>query len=439
MRRTAWRPSTIIRPTRGALRPLLVAIVTLALVGILSTSTRAAPPRPEPDPPCVPGPLAQAGPRCQSPTSPALSSPAATAPVLSSVVCTPGRVWRWHGNCPNYGPATTGYRLTHISLPNPLPELPVVEIEPDPDDDLVPFTYARVQDLPLLIYRHPMEAALGLPPVRILYAGDQWVSIEGEVEYGGERWYQINKDEFARADAFALARPSHFQGVYLSEQPQLPFAWINRTVRPSATPQGPPSPAGRTFYRYELVSIYAQEVRGSNELWYLIGPDQWVEQSYVAKVTVDPPPPGVGPGEKWIEVDLFEQTLAAYEGERMVYATLISSGRPGPTWTESGLFRIWLKLWHGKMSNPDTQDGDPAWYYLEDVPWTMYFNGATALHTSYWHDTFGFTYSHGCVNLPPRDARWLFYWTSPPISADVKYVNGPGTWVWVHNSSPFGQ
>ncbi len=186
------------------------------------------------------------------------------------------------------------------------------------------------------------------------------------------------------------------------------------------------------------MTIYAAEFMGSDELWYLVGEDQWVEQSTVSKVTVDPPPAEVGQ-EAWIEVDLFEQTLAAYEGSRMVYATLISSGRSGSTFTDSGLFRIWYKQRAGKMSNPDTQDGSAAWYYLEDVPWTMYFNGPTALHTAYWHDAFGFTRSHGCVNLAPRDAEWLFNWTAPHLPAEVDQLMATGTWVWVHNTSPFGE
>ncbi|MBN1956295.1 MAG: L,D-transpeptidase [Anaerolineae bacterium] len=346
-------------------------------------------------------------------------------PAINGVVCTPGRVWRWRQSCPGNGPATTDYRISHIRLPDPLPELPLVEMEVDPEEDVVPFTFAYVRTLPLSIYRHPLEAALGLPPVRILYSGDQWVSVDGEVEYEGARWYQINPSEFVSADALAIGRPSRFQGVYLNEQPAYSFAWINRLTRPARTPQAAPDESAPLYQRYQLVTIYAQELRG-DEIWYLIGPEQWVEQSHVSRVTVDPPPAGVGEG-RWIEVDLFEQTIALYQGTRMVYATLISSGRPGSTWTDSGVFRIWLKLDAGKMSNPDVQDGSPAWYYLEDVPWTLYFNGPTALHTAYWHDAFGFTRSHGCVNLAPRDAEWIYHWASV------------GDTVWVHNTSPFGE
>lgn len=348
-------------------------------------------------------------------------------PGVGMRVCTPGRLWRWHLTCPEYGPGTTAYRIAHIRLPNPLPSLPVMELKPDPEEDLVPYVYAHVRRLPLEVYRHPMEAAMVLPPARILYSGNQWVSVVGSVEYEGQQWIQINDGEFVRADALAFGRPSRFQGVYLTAQPPYSFSWINRPVRPSRHPQGPPDPTAPVYSRYQLVTLYAHEFRATQELWYLIGPDQWIEQQYVSRVTVDPPPAGVQPGERWIEIDLFEQTLAVYEGERMVYATLISSGRRGFTWTPSGLFRIWGKFATAKMNNPDVQDGSPIWYYLEDVPWTMYFNGPYALHGAYWHDSFGFTRSYGCVNLPPRDARWLYNW------ANV------GTPVWVHFTSPFPQ
>jgi lipoprotein-anchoring transpeptidase ErfK/SrfK len=179
-----------------------------------------------------------------------------------------------------------------------------------------------------------------------------------------------------------------------------------------------------------------------DEMWYMIGPDQWVEQSYTSRVDVDPPPEGVGPGEKWIEVNTYEQTVAAYEGPRMVFATLMSSGRPS-TWTPNGLNRIWGKLPSTPMINREVEPGDPAWYYLENVEWTQYFDGAYALHAAYWHNAFSFTRSHGCVNLAILDAKWLFDWTTPFTPEDAKIVYseesgaGAGTWVWVHKTSPF--
>ena len=355
-------------------------------------------------------------------------------------VCVPSLIWRNPELCPVYGPGTTAYRIAAIHLPDPLPELPVLELPHDEDeqDEIVPHTYAHVKTLPLNVYRHPMEAAMGLPPVRTMLSGDWWLSVDGLVEYEGQQWYQINEGEFIPADTVALANPSRFQGVYLTEQPQHPFAWINRWVQPSVVPQGALNEAV-AFQRYQRVTIFAEERRG-HEIWYLTGQDQWVEQSNVSRVDVDPPPPEVGPTEKWIAVDLFEQTIAAYEGGRMLYATLISGGRSA-TSTPPGLYRLWYKTREGKMSNPDVDDGSPTYYYLEDVPWTMYFHEGYSIHAAFWHNAFGFQRSHGCVNLSPTDALWFFNWADPLLPAGVKetYIGegSPSTWVWVDPRSPF--
>jgi hypothetical protein len=356
-------------------------------------------------------------------------------------VCVPSLIWHNPELCPTYGPGTTAYRIASIRLPDPLPELPVFELphDEDEDEDLLPHTYAHIKAVPLNVYRHPMEAAMGLPPVRTMLSGDWWVSVDNMVEYEGQQWYQINEEEFVPADTLAFASPSHFQGVYLTEQPQRPLAWINRWTQPSVVPQGALNEAVAALNRYQLATIFAEERRG-DEMWYLVGADQWVEQSNVSRIDVDPPPSEVGPGEKWIEVDLFEQTIAAYEGERMVYATLISSGRTA-TATPPGLYRLWSKVREGKMSNPDVEDGSPAWYFIEDVPWTMYFHGGYSIHAAFWHDAFGFQRSHGCVNLAPQDALWLFNWANPFIPEDMKLVyiseGTPNTWVWVHYTSLF--
>ena len=363
-----------------------------------------------------------------------------TSAILSPTryVCVPSLIWRNPELCPSYGPGTTEYRIASIILPDPLPGLPVLDLPHEEDDPVTPHTYAHVTTLPLSIYRHPMEAAMGLPPVRVMLSGDWWISVDQMVEYEDQQWYQIGEEEFIPADTLSFAAPSRFQGVYLTEQPQHPFAWVNRWAQPSTVPQGPVNESV-ALARYQIVTLFAEEHRG-DEIWYLIGPEQWLEQSNTSRADVDPRPPEVGPDEQWIEVDLFEQTIAAYEGDRMVYATLISSGRTA-TSTPPGLYRVWYKLREGIMSNPDVEDGSPSFYYIEDVPWTLYFHEGYSIHTAFWHDAFGFQRSHGCVNLSPLDARWFFDWSTPYVPDDVDYVyigaGDPSSWVWVHFSSPF--
>ena len=340
--------------------------------------------------------------------------------------------------CPPYGPGTRQVRLEYLRarLPNPLPELAVEEIE-TPDDAITAYNFAYVRPLPAAAYGHPEEAAAGLPPLREFLAGDNWVSVLGAVEYSGETWYEINTGEFIRAEHIAFTTPSDFSGVVLSEQPRYAFAWLNRNVYPAVTPAGAPR-EDVLLRRYDRVSLFAQEAIGG-QLWYMVGPDRWIEQSTTARVDVDAPPEGVGSGEKWLEINTFEQTMAAYEGDRMVFATMVSTGRTG-TWTPNGLTRIWGKLPTTPMINRDVTSDSPLWYYLEDVEWTQYFNSAYALHAAYWHNSFGFTRSHGCVNLSTPDAKWLYQWTSPYALVEEKIVyskgSDMGTWVYVHMTPP---
>jgi lipoprotein-anchoring transpeptidase ErfK/SrfK len=116
-------------------------------------------------------------------------------------------------------------------------------------------------------------------------------------------------------------------------------------------------------------------------------------------------PLGVGPDERWIDVDLSEQTLYVYEGNDLIFETLISGGLPEyPTVT--GQFRIWLRY------ESQTMDGRRLGYdyYLENVPYVMYFFEDYALHGTYWHNNFGTPMSHGCVNMRTEDAEWVFSW-----------------------------
>jgi hypothetical protein len=131
-----------------------------------------------------------------------------------------------------------------------------------------------------------------------------------------------------------------------------------------------------------------------------------------------PRPLGVGPSDKWVHIDLGEQVLGAYEGDRLVFAAAISTGKRG--WeTREGLFRVWRKVAHATMH------GERERYYVEEVPYTLFFHGEEALHAAFWHGAFGSAVTHGCVNLSPPDAKWLFEWSPPPLP-DGWHVVVPG-------------
>jgi lipoprotein-anchoring transpeptidase ErfK/SrfK len=114
---------------------------------------------------------------------------------------------------------------------------------------------------------------------------------------------------------------------------------------------------------------------------------------------------------RWIDVDLSDQTLTAYENGVAVHTTLVSTGLP-QTPTPTGQFRIWVKF------RTDDMVGDD--YYLEDVPYVMYFYRGYGLHGVTWHANFGHPMSHGCVNLPTEEAEWLFNWADVGTLVNVR-------------------
>jgi hypothetical protein len=132
--------------------------------------------------------------------------------------------------------------------------------------------------------------------------------------------------------------------------------------------------------------------------------------------------------ERWVHFDLDEQALVAYEGRRPVYATLFSSGKGEEHQTPEGTWRITRKYLTKTMTGPDEDVGR---YHIEDIPWTMYYKGGYAVHGAYWHHEFGNVRSHGCTNLAPADARWLFYWSSPELPAGwhAEFRVAKSTWL----------
>ena len=127
-----------------------------------------------------------------------------------------------------------------------------------------------------------------------------------------------------------------------------------------------------------------------------------------------PPTPGitVGDGVRWIDVDLTNQMVYAYEGETVVNSFVVSTG----TWltpTVTGKHKIYIKVRVQDMRGPG--------YHLKDVPYVMFFQGDYGLHGTYWHNNFGTPMSRGCVNLTIDDAAWLFDWASVGTVVNVHY------------------
>ena len=132
-------------------------------------------------------------------------------------------------------------------------------------------------------------------------------------------------------------------------------------------------------------------------------------QENVPAKPVDAP---VGNGARWIEVNLTEQRVYAWEGDVLANSFIVSTG----TWatpTVTGTFSIWNKTPIQTMSGPG--------YSLPNVPWVMYFYKDYGFHGTYWHNNFGTPMSHGCVNLTIPDSEWLYNWASYGTTVKVHY------------------
>jgi lipoprotein-anchoring transpeptidase ErfK/SrfK len=170
------------------------------------------------------------------------------------------------------------------------------------------------------------------------------------------------------------------------------------------------------------------------------GDGSWVKRSQIRGTSPGPMPVDLKPNERWIDVNLTTQTVVAFEGEKPIYATMISSGRESKIKdkdhrTPTGEWRIREKHITTTMDGDGTAAGDLP-YSIEDVPYVMYFFRSYALHGAFWHANFGSQMSHGCVNLSPLDAKYLFFFADPPLPSGWHGVHAtdtsPGSRVIVH-------
>ncbi len=344
-----------------------------------------------------------------------LAGPAEAAS-LSRYPCPPRVALRRPAQCATGGP---GSRLVALARQGLYPQRPLPTVGLDPWMGHVPFQYLRVTRDSIGVYPSAKAARRGTGEVLRTQPGFVYLSSTETFESAQGIVYRTQKG-FVRGDGVSRVTPSTFRGLMFRRTPDRPFGWVTSGGLCSRSTPNEAAPAtGRCYMRYEVVQVYDRVTEGGT-VWLLVGVDEWLDAAYVAEVDPDPTPPEGVDGGRWVSVNLAEQTVMAYEDGRLVYATLASTGRYG-TWTQPGLFQVWIKLERDNM----TGGVEDSYYYLEDVPWVMYFDQARALHGTYWHDKFGTPTSRGCVNLTIADARWFFNFVEE------------GTWVYVWD--PTGQ
>lgn len=303
------------------------------------------------------------------------------------------------------------------------------------EGEVVPYRYAAVVDRTAHRYRslptrHEWErTAEGRPPRSAeRLDGDYFVTVDAEVTHLGERFVRTARRRFVPASALEAITPSRFHGEHDPEGLRLPIAFvIEDGARVSHFASGAAgrlrAPIGRAE-RYARFPV-AREVSVRGRAFVVDASGRAVPRDAVRVARAVERPEGVPEGERWVHVDLGEQILTAWEGDTPVFATMVSSGKEGYE-TPTGVFRVTQKYVSTTMRGDDPVDGV---YDVGEVPWTLFYDGSYALHGAYWHDGFGETRSHGCTNIAPADARWLFSWSTPVLPEGWHGMRESGTWV----------
>jgi lipoprotein-anchoring transpeptidase ErfK/SrfK len=345
------------------------------------------------------------------------------SPQADPLLCLPGVYLIDPLDCLPIGPSGYLTQMSALGMSFPLISLPA-----HPMDSLLsdlPYSYALLGEGQTKVYASLQDAISGQNVIRVIEAGKlRYVSYNDYTDTPYGRFFQLPDGTWLSVSSRVSVPHSYPGGIQLSRTPANSFGWILPFASSVETRRSPGYEAenftGHSINQYAIVQVYTTRIVNNDE-WDLIAPDEWIDGRYIGKVTPNTTsPPGVENG-RWIEVNLFEQTLAVYDGGKMIFATLIATGLD-PFFTRPGLFQIQRKLESTTMSGSFTEDHSD-FYYLEDVPWTMYYDHARALHGAYWRTAFGYPQSHGCVNLTPADAHWLFDW------ANV------GDWVYVWDPS----
>ncbi len=327
---------------------------------------------------------------------------------------------------------------------------PPVPDENVPDENAVPLIADAGVPTELEIIPHDPTETIGVDyhkytkkkfkAVSHLMSRGFWVSVGERLfdDVTRKYYYKTMKGNYVPGEAVHLVKPPEFKGYPVTGETPLPALIVTdrranffQLRKDRFVGAGPVE---------RLNSYHVYEIREAGKTqYYKVERERWLKDSQVEFFPLAQPPSELKDKEKWIRIDLSRQTIVAYEGAMPVYATLVSTGRAesDAMVTPKGKFRISFKHLTDDMTG---SVGDDETYSVEDVPWVQYLHLNVALHGAFWHSSFGTPRSHGCINLSPADARWLFNWTEPKLPENWHGVlateKNPGTLVIIEGQTP---
>lgn len=247
-----------------------------------------------------------------------------------------------------------------------------------------------------------------------------FVAVDKTFAWNNRAWYKTTSGLVAPADRMYLVKGSTTQGADFAEGvKQIGFVLVKSASKLEYDADQKSMKVVGSLPKFSSIGLTGATMEHKGTLYRQTTEGWWMKGSDGTYTDPGPRPADLAPGEKWIDVNLTRKTLVALEGDRPVFAALVSPGKRSKNKekdhaTVQGTFRIREKHIAVTMDGDGKAASDLP-YSIEDVPYVQYFEGSYALHAAFWHNNFGHEMSHGCVNLAPLDAKKVFYWTEPHL------------------------
>lgn len=266
------------------------------------------------------------------------------------------------------------------------------------------------------------------------------VDVSEDVNAYNRIWYRIGDGEYVYSGKIQPVLTRLNKPVY--DHPAESGSLAEVTV-PFTDARRTPDDDAKFAYRFYYATTHWVVETITNEetdkVWYRLRDDKWAEDEYYVLAShlriippeeIEPISPDVPDFLKRIEVRLRDQLVIAFENNRPIYAARAATGArfsSGKYYTPDGSFMTFYKRPSRHMASGNLARNG---YDLPGVPWVSYITkGGISFHGTYWHNDFGAPRSHGCINLAPQSAKWLYRWTSPVVPYEKEFVH---TYVGTH-------
>ncbi|HTJ80370.1 MAG TPA: L,D-transpeptidase family protein, partial [Polyangiaceae bacterium] len=276
-----------------------------------------------------------------------------------------------------------------------------------------------------------------------------FIAIDKTFGWNGRTWYRTTSGLLAPTDRMWVNKAPEMHGTewpegakevgFILSEKAFSFEIDEAALKPSADLRSFKAKEKSKLAKFASVALDGKTLELSGTTYRHALDGTWIKSAQAAITRPGARPADVGPTERWVDVNLTEKTIVLFEGDKPVYASVVSPGKKSRNKkkdhaTPTGAWRIREKHVAVTMDG-DGPSGDLP-YSIEDVPYVAYFKGSYALHGAFWHSNFGHEMSHGCVNLAPNDAKYVFNFVEPRLPRGWHAVfatqDHPGSMVVIH-------